>query len=298
MQITSLELSTFLKKNNINQPTDFLANGNFKILNQLVTQKYGLTFSAFLSALFTKYQSLSLSKKFSGKKNFEFWYTEFDTKRDLGISYYMRKKCIKIGVELHLWSCEAKYDRNFPGVINKTDHFLIDWENVARFFKDINKVEDNLEAEEETQQAAKEEAVKELKKVKRNEIEVTNEELEFFAETMSNQPGIKRKESYKLTLLQKYFNNDKKTKQNLMLFLQGRKKRVKSTPTDHKYSELINRYFNYQNKPFCIQEIFDKDNVVLITAVNLDTSQRTVIKVPLEKFEEFKNCIYTEINTS
>jgi hypothetical protein len=293
MTIESLELSTFVKKNNISQPTDFLANGNFKILNQLVIQKYGLTFSAFLSALFTKYQSLSLSKKFSGKKNFEFWYTEFDTKRDLGISYYMRKKCIKIGVELGLWKCEAKYDRNFPGVINKTDHFLIDWENVARFFKELNNKEDNYEAEEETQQAAKEEAVKELEEVKEEEIEVTNEEIELFAETMANQPGIKMKESYKLTLLQKYFNNDKKTKNNLMLFLQGRKKRVKSTPTHNKYSEYINKYFNYQNMPFCIQEIFDKDNVVLITAVNLDTSQRTVIKVPLEKFEEFKNSIYT-----
>ncbi|MGD9554148.1 MAG: hypothetical protein AB7V28_07095, partial [Arcobacteraceae bacterium] len=285
------ELSTFVKKNNISQPTDFLANGNFKILNQLVTQKYGLTFSAFLSALFTKYQSLSLSKKFSGKKNFEFWYTEFDTKRDLGISYYMRKKCIKIGVELGLWTCEAKYNKEFPGIINKTDHFLIDWENVARFFKELNKKEDNYEAEEEAQQAAKKEAVKELEEVKEEEIEVTNEEIELFAETMSNQPGIKRKESYKLTLLQKYFNNDKKTKTNLMLFLQGRKNSVHTAPTNNKYSEYINKYFNYQNMPFCIQEIFDKDNVVLITAVNLDTSQRTVIKVPLEKFEEFKNSI-------
>ncbi|MGE4515683.1 MAG: hypothetical protein AB7D96_02315 [Arcobacteraceae bacterium] len=291
MQIESLELSTFVKKNNISQPTDFLANGNFKILNQLVTQKYGLTFSAFLSALFTKYQSLSLSKKFSGKKNFEFWYTEFDTKRDLGISYYMRKKCIKIGVELGLWTCEAKYNKEFPGIINKTDHFLIDWENVARFFKELNKKEDNYEAEEEAQQAAKKEAVKELEEVKEEEIEVTNEEIELFAETMSNQPGIKRKESYKLTLLQKYFNNDKKTKTNLMLFLQGRKNSVHTAPTNNKYSEYINKYFNYQNMPFCIQEIFDKDNVVLITAVNLDTSQRTVIKVPLEKFEEFKNSI-------
>lgn len=292
MQIESLELSTFVKKNNISQPTDFLANGNFKILNQLVIQKYGLTFSAFLSALFTKYQSLSLSKKFVGKKNFEFWYTEFDTKRDLGISYYMRKKCIKIGMELGLWTCEAKYDRNFPGVINKTDHFLIDWENVARFFKELNKKEDNYEAEEKTQQAAKEEAIEELKKINEDEIEVTNEELELFAETMSNQPGIKMKESYKLTLLQKYFNNDKKTKNNLMLFLKGQKNSVHPAPTNNKYSEYINKYFNYQNEQFYIQEIFEKDNVVLITAVNLDTSQRTVIKVPFEKFKEFKNSIY------
>ena len=295
MQIESLELSTFVKKNNISQPTDFLANGNFKILNQLVTQKYGLTFSAFLSALFTKYQSLSLSKKFSGKKNFEFWYTEFDTKRDLGISYYMRKKCIKIGIELGLWTCEAKYDRNFPGVINKTDHFLIDWENVARFFKELNKKEDNYEAEEETQQAAKEEAVKELEEVKEEEIEVTDEEIELFAEKMANQSGIKLKESYRLTILDRYFANDKKTKNNLRLFLKGQKNSVRTQPTNNKYSEYINKYFNYQNMPFCIQEIFDKDNVVLITAVNLDTSQRTVIKVPLEKFEEFKNSIYYEV---
>jgi hypothetical protein len=292
MQIESLELSTFVKKNNISQPTDFLANGNFKILNQLVTQKYGLTFSAFLSTLFTKYQSLSRSKKFSGKKNFEFWYTEFDTKRDLGISYYMRKKCIKIGIELGLWTCEAKYDRNFPGVINKTDHFLIDWENVARFFKELNKKEDNYEAEEETQQAAKKEAVEELEKVKEDEIEITNEEIELFAQTMSNQAGIKNKESYKLTLLQKYFDNDKKTKNNLILFLKGQKNSVNSASTNNKYSEYINKYYNYQNEKFYIQEIFEKESVVFITAVNLETNQRTVMKVPFEKFEEFKNCIF------
>jgi hypothetical protein len=257
-----------------------------------------LTFSAFLSALFTKYQSLCLSKKFKSKKNFEFWYTEFDTKRDIGISYYMRKKCIKIGVELGLWKCEAKYNKDFPGIINKTDHFLIDWENVARFFKDINKTEDNYEAEEEAQQAAKEEAVKELEEVKEEEIEISNEEVEIFAEAMANQSGIKNKESYKLTILQKYFANDKKTKNNLMLFLQGRKNSVRTQPNNNKYLEYINKYFNYQNEQFWIQEIFDKENVILITAVNLDTNQRAVIKVPLDKFAEFKNSIYKEIDTS
>jgi len=292
MQIESLELSTFVKKNNISQPTDFLANGNFKILNQLVTQKYGLTFSAFLSTLFTKYQSLSLSKKFSGKKNFEFWYTEFDTKRDLGISYYMRKKCIKIGIELGLWTCEAKYDRNFPGVINKTDHFLINWENVAIFFKDINKIKDNFEAEEETLKEAQSDALEELKQSNDDEIEITNEDIEQFAEMMSNQPGIKMKKSYKLTLLQKYFDNDKKTKNNLILFLKGQKNSVNSASTNNKYSEYINKYFNYQNEQFYIQDIFEKESVVFITAVNLETNQRTVMKVPFEKFEEFKNCIF------
>ena len=292
MQIESLELSTFVKKNNIKQPTDFLVNGNFKILNQLVTQKYGLTFSAFLSTLFTKYQSLSLSKKFSGKKNFEFWYTEFDTKRDLGISYYMRKKCIKIGIELGLWTCEAKYDRNFPGVINKTDHFLINWENVAIFFKDINKIKDNFEAEEETLKEAQSDALEELKQSNDDEIEITNEDIEQFAEMMSNQPGIKMKKSYKLTLLQKYFDNDKKTKNNLILFLKGQKNSVNSASTNNKYSEYINKYFNYQNEQFYIQDIFEKESVVFITAVNLETNQRTVMKVPFEKFEEFKNCIF------
>jgi len=295
MNIQSLELTTFVKNNNIKKPTDFLANGNFKILNVLVTQKYGLTFSAFVSAVFTKYQSLSLSKKFSGKKNFEFWYTEFDTKKELGISYYMRKKCIKIGVELGLWECEAKYDKNFPGVINKTDHFLINWEKVARFFKDLNKVEDNLEAEEETRKEAMKDEIAELEKIKENEIEITNEEVELFAETMAKQTGIKNKESYRLTILQKYYNNDKKTKQNLMLFLNGKKNSVAIAPVDNKYSHLINSYFNYQNEQFYIQEIFEKNNVILITAADLSTSQRTIIKVPFERFEEFKKTIYKEV---
>ncbi|RLA82966.1 MAG: hypothetical protein DRG78_05695, partial [Epsilonproteobacteria bacterium] len=130
----------FLEKQGIKKPTDLLALDEFGIVNKKVSRKYGFLFSGFLTALMTKYQSLNKNERFNTKK--EFWYTEQDSFNDMGISYYMRKKLIKIGIEYKLWKVEAKYNPNVTG-INKLDHFILDWDEIVGLIINIDEQEDN-----------------------------------------------------------------------------------------------------------------------------------------------------------
>ena len=104
---------------------------------EIIIQKYGIAFILFMDALFNKYYSLRELESFMKNGGQEFWYTGNDSKNDIDISYYMRKKAIKIGLELGLWSCNTKYNPNFLGSINKIDHFIIHWDKVNSFFSEI-----------------------------------------------------------------------------------------------------------------------------------------------------------------
>lgn len=277
-------MENFRKK----QPTDFLTTGQFTVLNQLLCRKYGLSFSAFFGAIVTKYQALSMSTKFRNQKNFEFWYTGYDTQQDIGMSYYMRKKCIRIGVELQLWTCETKHNPAFKGSCNMLDHFLLNWGNIALLFRDLKMKADNPRAEAETQKAAIEEEIEELEKVPENDIQVTDAEIEEFAQAMSTQKGIRNQDSYRLTILQKCMKKDRKTMEKLMLFLRGQKNKVSSSIPRREYEHLIFAYFYHENRKYYISEVLLKDEKIIILGIGLDHENRISITVPLEKLEEFE----------
>jgi len=131
----------YVDLNNVDIRSDFSSFLKNKELSINISKKNQAIFGVFLCAIIMKFQALKRSGKLKEQENFEFWYTGFDTKKDIGISYYMRKKCIKIGVELGLWTCEAKHNPQFKGGINKLDHFLLNWDNIYYFNMRIAVIE-------------------------------------------------------------------------------------------------------------------------------------------------------------
>jgi len=64
-----------------------------------------------------------------------FFATVSDCFEQHGISYYHQRKARKLGVKLGLWKYEAKFNPKFPkSVINKTSHYIINWDVVIKFF--------------------------------------------------------------------------------------------------------------------------------------------------------------------
>jgi hypothetical protein len=106
-------------------------NGGFIIVNSSITKKYGLVFSNILSKLLALFQT-------TGQK--EIYYTSKQCKNDLGISYFMYKKALKVGEDLNIWSTVSKYNKQARGTINNLIHIKINLSKLTKIFKDLGLV--------------------------------------------------------------------------------------------------------------------------------------------------------------
>lgn len=295
MKLKNPKNKQFIEKYNITQPTDLLAKNEYVVLNKNISRLFGLSFSAFVSALFTKYQSLTKSKAFTKNNREEFWYTEKDSKDDIGISYYMRKKAIKTGIELGIWECEAKYNPMFPGIINKTDHFIINWDKVVEFFIMIENpnLDTDVDAEETAETIAIQDEInnleKQIEQFENKEIKtiITTQEIEEFANEMSSQNGIRSSQSYKLSILTKAFSNDKDTLTKIQLWLKDRQ--TKSETNNNKDFDFLKNYFvYYENIKFYIKAVSQEDGKIHFKAQDAADKQIT-FSTHFENFEEFRS---------
>ena len=274
MNLKQLKHQVYINKQGIKKPTDLFTLDGFLVVNKKVSRKYGFLFSGFITALITKYQALDKNERFSKKENKEFWYTEQDSKDDMGISYYMRKKLINMGIDLGLWKVEAKYNPNITG-INKLDHFVIEWDMLVELIMTLDEKEDNDDVDDALEVEELEEEINDITIVT-PEAEITDKDIEQYANEMSKQDGIKSSKSYMLELMDNATNPTRKkyteTRNKIKLWkkieLINKVDNYAPGFGDKRYEKYKDNFVYKKNIKYFIKGILEKDNQIHVAVKN------------------------------